>query len=391
MAIARRRLALVAAVAIASSGGACSVASLSYGELATELDGIVRVERTGRAGRLAYAPEAPTSAWYMLFVPLRPISGVLGFLFGARHATQLENPAGYARDLLAELPDEAGADLSRCTDTVLRLGYVAELDTNRASRVGALDGLAVIAANLQLGLFQSPELVGVVAEPERVAQARGQIELLSPERRSAPLDDAARQQWAAALESLTEHPLPQWFEQLALVDMLRAAWHAEPEAAAGVEVERALRRALRHFVEGALLRALQASAPDRVEVRLVAIDLVRRFGGPRIVPLLLAVVVPPPSRAVERLDPLVQLRLIHLCGQLHGELAYATLRLPGREAWEALAPADFLAQVVLNERAYYSLLRVPAIAALSLCLQRPRLDFDESWVEEWVRERQRQL
>src|SRR5690606_6122055 len=72
-------------------------------------------------------------------------------------------------------------------------------------------------------------------------------------------------------------------------------------------------------------------------------------------------------------DPLIQLRLIHYCGQLTGELAQRAVQLPGREAWEAISPTDFLATTVLSERDYYSKLRTPAIVALSWSLGRPKI------------------
>jgi hypothetical protein len=53
-----------------------------------------------------------------------------------------------------------------------------------------------------------------------------------------------------------------------------------------------------------------------------------------------------------------------------------------------VAPVDFLAQTILTEQAYYSKLRTPAMAALSLALGRPSLDPDPTWVRDWYRERQ---
>ena len=110
-------------------------------------------------------------------------------------------------------------------------------------------------------------------------------------------------------------------------------------------------------------------------------------------PLLLALMAAPGNEVrngKERFDPdpLVQLRLIHLCGQLSGELALQTIKLPDRADWELVAPVDFLCQTILNERDYFSKLRVPAVTALSLCLGRPQVDYDTGWVAAWFREHQ---
>jgi hypothetical protein len=87
-------------------------------------------------------------------------------------------------------------------------------------------------------------------------------------------------------------------------------------------------------------------------------------------------------------DPLVQLRLIHYCGQLQGELATTEVTLPGRKEWDSVAPVDFLANTVLTEQMYYSKLRTPALVALTWSLRRPRFDPDPGWVSAWRQQRQ---
>jgi hypothetical protein len=90
--------------------------------------------------------------------------------------------------------------------------------------------------------------------------------------------------------------------------------------------------------------------------------------------------------------PAFRLRLIHICGQLNQERALRAVRLPGREAWEPVAPVDFLVEMVLTPDAFLSPFQVPAQEALSRCLQRPRLQLDPTSlspagadVTEWVR------
>jgi hypothetical protein len=68
---------------------------------------------------------------------------------------------------------------------------------------------------------------------------------------------------------------------------------------------------------------------------------------------------------------------------LRGDLATASVRLPGRADWEAQSAQDFLVTTILNERSYDSKLRGPALVALTWSLQRDRVDPDLRWVELW--------
>ena len=214
---------------------------------------------------------------------------------------------------------------------------------------------------------------------------------MRPEARGAGSEwDAAA--YASALGALTRRPLSQWPDRLLLVEDLFELLLLESEPEAAAAVESALRAAMGHCVEGVLLRAVEDRDPRFVEVRLCAMEQIRALAGPRGVPLLLAVMSATPAQRARfepqfDPDPLVQLRLIHYCGQLRGEDATAEVRLPGRERWQVIAPVDFLAQTVLTEQAYYSKLRTPALVALSLSLGRASLDPDIGWVRSWYRER----
>ena len=117
-------------------------------------------------------------------------------------------------------------------------------------------------------------------------------------------------------------------------------------------------------------------------------EQIRRLAGPAAVPLLLALMsASPQERAAGQpafdTDTLVMLRLIHYCGQLPPDRAREVVRLPGRLDWEATSAAEFLAQTILSETAYYSELRAPAIVALTWCLGRPTIDLDPAGVRAW--------
>lgn len=107
-------------------------------------------------------------------------------------------------------------------------------------------------------------------------------------------------------------------------------------------------------------------------------------------PLLLAVMAIPDDGSRRAMvfdqDLLVNLRLIHYCGQLRGDLALTAVRLPDREAWQTVAPAEFLANMALNTSDYFAPLRTPAVTGLCLSLGRPRIDQDLGWVREWLQQ-----
>lgn len=391
----RRRAALAAGFAGLALLGGCSVAdNLSAGEILEEIDAIVRIEGTGDDRRIDYLERVQVSSWYMRAFLLVPVRGVLAWTFGRRQEVTLEHPSAHVRELLRELPDETGADLLTCAYSVSRFGWLAELDRNPETRVLALDGLAAMSGQLGLEPFAADfdELM-VPADQEALALARAGVLAGRPEARAgAAWPDASLEPYRDALATLTGRPLDGWAERLLLIEDLSALRAAENDRRVRPWIDAALRAALRHGIAGVLLRAVQSREPRLAEVRMCAMEQIRRLGGPRVVPLLLAVMASSPAqlaRGDSRFDPdpLVQLRLIHYCGQLSRDLAETAVRLPGRADWEATAPVDFLANTVLGEQEYYSRLRTPALVALAWCLRRERLDPDPNWVRAWREQR----
>ena len=380
----RSRLVRVAACTALLGAAACTVAdNLSSTEILTEVDAILRPEPQ----RIAYAQRAEVSSWYMrwwLFVPIR---GALGLVLGGTHEEELENPAAHVRDLMRELPDETGSDLITCAQAATRVAWVAELETNAQSRVVAVDGLAAMLAQLGESLFQGDlTRVGVVIEPARLAAARAGVGLGRPDKRGdAPFDDARRTGYVDALTELTSAPVDRPAARINLADDMIALYATEPDATARAAAEAALRASLRFVAESVLLRIVSGREAEFVELRLCAMEQIRRLGGPRTVPLLLAVMTATPeqsARGEPQFDrPLVHLALIHYAGQLSGELASTSVQLPGRTL--AYTPREFLAATVLKEDTHYSKLQTPALLALTWSLRRPRLDPDDAWVREW--------
>lgn len=376
--------------------GCTAADNLNYTEITTELDGIATFVGTGPSRQVQYAERAPVAAWYMRSPLTWPLRWPLGFLFGARHEGELDNAAGHVRELLVELPDEAAGDLVACSDAFVRLAMFAEVDPGVATQITAMACLSQLAVRLQLPMFAGAmESFGLQADPTRLAAARAAIRLGRPEQRPTQDWDAARAaNYREALATLVERPLPGWIDRLALVGELATLWQLETDAELRVHLGTVLRTATAQALELLLLRKVQGQQPELADVRLSAMQAIRSLGGPRTVPLLLAFMAAPANEvragSTRRFDPdsLVQLRLIHLCGQLRGELALQALHLPNRDAWEPIAPAEFLAMTVLNEQDYFSTLRIPAMAALALSLGLPRITYEVDWVAQWLKDRQ---
>ncbi|MFM1872210.1 MAG: hypothetical protein RL398_1632 [Planctomycetota bacterium] len=386
------RLALLCTFAASWSGlaGCTAADNLSYGDMMVELDNIVAVEGEGDARTIHYADEAETSYWYMRQFWLGPLRWPMGWIFGVRGNGKLEKPGLHVRQLLAELPDESGSGLEANVQLAIRCGWMASFDETAGCRVAALDTLATVATRLELAVLPcSPEELLVPVAPSTFEAARAMLAKHTPERRTAPLGAADRREVAEALAAATSAPLPMRDQRWLLVQELARLQAAEPDEELQPAIVAALRTALVRAVRGVLVDLCRDRDPKRSEIRLCALEHFRRFGGPESVPLLVALTAATPEQIREGQprfdpDPMIRLRLILYCGQLRGELARREISLPGIEGWAAVSPLDLLAQTAVTEQTYYSKLRVPALAGLSLALERPRIDDDIAWVRAWL-------
>ncbi|MGC6486046.1 MAG: hypothetical protein ACON4Z_00235 [Planctomycetota bacterium] len=369
--------------------GGCSVADvLTSEEILEELDEVVQVTGDREARQVVYADEAVVARDFMRWPALAPIRWPLAWMFGRRGELQLANPPYRVRELLRELPNETAGgwiqapDLLTCAAAASRFAWFAELDPSATTRICALDGISRVCRQLDLrpldGAFaalmqpQDPVVVASARDRARAATASMDLEALR-----------------AAVTEMTAQPLAVVADRILLVEELTEMLTRMEDPAAREPVADGLRAALAHCARGVLLSSLAGRSRELAEVRLCAMEQVRRLGGARAVPLMLAVMAASPAEranGVPHYDPdtLVQLRLIHYCGQLSPTLAAQVVRIPGRQDWEATTPAEFLARTVLSERDYYSQLRVPAIVALTWCLGRPSIDTDPAWVRAWI-------
>lgn len=416
-----RRPAVAAAFALglaaAAPLGGCSVAAnLTADELLNEVDKIVRVEGSAPDYRIGYVERVETTSWlrravgvwfeelfaWLLVTPLldaldgddeddeRDDASDLTISSSQFRSAppKLELPIDHVRVLLRELPDEVGDDLRFAGLASSRFAWIAHYDVYPLSRMVGLDGLLAVASAIELPVFQG-DLArhGFGAESPELAAACARVRSQRPQRKGpAPVGD--RSAYVADLAAAVAAPRQVAADRILLVETLTEALLAESEDGVRDTTAAALRAAYVHLVERLLIDLTQGREADDVDLRLCAMEHVRRLAGPAGVPFLLAVMAADASQASRGEaqydpDPLVRLRLIHYCGQLRGPLLDATLALPGRNGSVPAAPADFLAVTALTETAYTSRLRTPAITALSWALQRPRVEHDLGWIREW--------
>lgn len=414
------RAAAAALLLMALPCGGCSVAAnLSANEILKEVDAITRIEGSRPDYRVTYVDRAPTSSLLrrmLYFGGWLLFEIVAGFLDDDEEdegsddlsrtrrdqeedgnwvsaVPRLLQPVDHVRQLLLELPDEVGSDLRFAGLAASRFGWVAHYDVYPLSRIVAFDGLCRVADALDAPLFQGDLRRFRFAPPDAaVVEACGKVRDGRPRRGAAAIPEAARAGYVAGLAGCVDAPLAEPHARIALVEILTEAYLAETDAAVRERVGEALRRALTHLTEWLLIDLVRGRGPD-VDVRLCAMEQVRRAAGPAGVPFLLAVMVAEPERMARGEpaydpDPDVRLRLVHYCGQVRGERSNEVLLLEGRKGTVPLSPADFLAVTALNETAFTSKLRVPAITAMAWCVGRPRVDFDVAWIREWRAARQ---
>lgn len=383
--------------------GSCSVGNLRYQEVLSELDGVMQVvrqeDKPGKPLKLDYRDEAPVASWSLQFTPFLPLQPVLRALVGDAAVTKLPNPSEHARELAEALGDKAAGSLLKSADAATRLLQIASLDVSNLNRIVAIDALAKMCRAQDLPLL--PGLSDAASYPGVDPGLDDAIETL---RRARPasrddgrqLDDIARAQYAAALQTLTSRPLTTPERRVALVSDLANALRGESDPALRPVTAAALRQALQYGVDWLLLELLADRDAELQPTRLCVFDLLHAAGGGDAVPVLLAWMRAPSAAVRDGREPYeggsMRLRLIHACGQLDRERGARAVLLPGREAWEAVAPLQFLCEQILpavdpgaDTDPFGNPMRLPAQEALCWSLGR-LIDYDTAWVSAWYQE-----
>lgn len=395
----RRTSARVAlSVAAGFACAACSVTNLSYTQVVRDIDCAVEVEGEGDSERLLYRTQVEATWGIARWSLMNPFRWFLFPIFGERVTRELDNPSAYVRELACVLASKAGEDLGRCGAAAQRLVRIAELDPAPINRIVALIGLSQIATargvRLTEGLAElgpRPALLeGAVAWRDQFARHRPSVRV--PIGGLLPAADA--ESYLAAVRGLASRPLPNWRQRLALLEDLANAAAEERQRDLRAATDAALGAALDHAVRGCVVDAALGRNRELSEVRICALELLHRSGGADAVPLLLALIAASPQQIqegepqFEETDSL-RLRLVHMCGQLDEARAMRSARIAGREGWQEVAPAEYLARLALDGDPFLSTTALPAREALAFCLRRRDASPDpgqvagEDWVAEW--------
>ncbi|MHC4514880.1 MAG: hypothetical protein ACYTGW_01625 [Planctomycetota bacterium] len=337
-----------------------------------------RVQPEKEPEKLDYVEAPERLPWYV-----RQMEG-LGFDFLLTRLLNVkptpvaqENPSGYARERLVTLIDMVGDDLERGAQVAVRLLWVLEKDRNILNRVVSLRGVETIVHGL--GLDPMDPLLDTTddsaARRREVEAAETEMEQYWPGvREPGELGDDARQAFIAALDRELRSPLPTPRARRQLVLALARGYADETDGAMRTRLEAVLRRALSFATGLGLRNSLTANRP---EVRDVAIRAYRRLCGPIGVPYVLRrIAAPAGSKRGNPYDPdpTVRLTLVRLCSQLRGEPAMKSVH-------GGKMPVDFLYETAIADDE--AGLRQVALEGLALCLQRPKISFDEEWATTW--------
>lgn len=369
------RLAATAALLL---GVACSVHNLSYPQVAQDIDCAVEVEGAGDEERLVYRTEVEATWGIARWSLMKPFRWLLFAIFGERVERELENPSAYVRELAGVLAPKAGDDLLLCAGATQRLARIAELDPAPINRIVALTGLSQIAAARGISLTEG--LVELGPRPallERATGWRDDFARLRPSARApigGPLDPVDAKTYLDAISGLCARPLPSWRQRLALLSDLENATVDERQPQLLAPTTDAFAVALGHAIRNCVVEAATGRNRELLEVRICALELLHRSAGPDSVPLLLALVAASPEQIQEgepqfEENDALRLRLVHMCGQLDEARALRSMRIAGREDWQEVAPAEYLARLALDGDPFLSSTALPAREALAFCLQ----------------------
>lgn len=374
---------------------ACSVNNLSYDQILRDLDATVEVEGSGDDERLVYRTQVEATWGIARWSLMAPFRWFLFPLFGERVDRELENPSAYVRELAGALPEKAGGRIERRVATAQRLVRIAELDPSPRNRIMALEGLAQLAAAQGIALIEGiAELGPKPALLDSATAWRDAFAQFRPAARTpvgAPLQEADEAAYRAAIAGLCSRPLANWRQRLALLSDLANAYADEQQGELRDFTRSSLEVAFANAARASIVVATQGRGPELREVRLCAIELLHRSAGADSVPLLLALIAASPDQ-IQSGEPqfedsdALRLRLIHMCGQLQGDRALRTAKIAGREAWDEVAPAEFLVRMALDSDPFFSPTAIPAREALAFCIGRKSADPspDAGEAEDWV-------
>ena len=210
-----------------------------------------------------------------------------GWIFGTRTEDELDPPAGHVRELLLELPDETGSDLLICAGAITRLAWAGRVRDQCPDAGGRDRRLVAARATARAATVHgrvratggTAGTAGAAAGPRRRADPAAR-RCGRPRPGPRPSADPIRKRCRAS----PRHRWPSRWRASLLVQELTELRAEESDRALQPVADAALRAGIVHLVQGVLLRAVQGQAREYVELRLCAMEQIRRLGGPRTVP-----------------------------------------------------------------------------------------------------------
>ncbi|MHC5063890.1 MAG: HEAT repeat domain-containing protein [Planctomycetota bacterium] len=363
---------------------ACSCAG--YRTVIFEFDSATGLDlERGEPERLRYNPAPERWPWWVRNTEGTGLDWFAVFAFGLEPSPRVvENPSGYARERLAELPELAAGNLLRNAQVASRLLWIAEADEDHAlNQVVAIRGMAVIMRAYKVDPLNSARSADdSPAMQESILRDRRLLARLWPGRRSSRLTEDERAACLDALERLSARPAS---DSRMGRDFLRDLAYRLDE-----ESDRRLRSGIRGALQSVLglelseglINALNSpAAVVREEATLALYEL----SGPVAVPYCLAA-LQRRSTGAARFDPSSELRrtLVRICGQLRGPVLDQSF--PVVAGLQGPSPLRFLYETAHSDRVEG--LRTVAKEAISFCLDQP-VSFELSEIDQVWRERQR--
>ena len=158
--------------------------------------------------------------------------------------------------------------------------FIAEGSSCRYADPACVDSIAAIAKVVGVDLLTGLVERGLQLEPPADgAQALERFTSMRPAQRTppgGPLSEDERALYGAALGVLSARPLPHWSQRLALVADLSNAVRDEQQPDMRVAAQAALRSALHHALQWAVIDAAAGRNVELIEVRIRAIEELHR-------------------------------------------------------------------------------------------------------------------
>jgi hypothetical protein len=357
----------------------------TYRGLLKEVDSVVGfdAQNFGEPARIEYSPKALRHPWMIRALGWFHFDAFTENVLGLkRQWITLKDPAGFLRNRIPRLVEEAESRLDYLGEASWRLLLITDKDPSDLNRSLAMGGLTKVLGILAPGFDPGDQrlLFGFPEEFERKAvPLLKKMETYWPGLRKESLQGEKRDEFATLLRDLTYLPAGNLFQERGRIRLLLEALAQETDPG------------LQHLVAGYLFESLRRGClhglvlglSDRLspEVRVTAVNSFYSLGRTKALPWILAqlkqnmAAVFGPTGPVDS-SPDVRRRLAVLCASIspsEGDLEYG----------KGPSPFAFMYQLAFEDEDRG--LRLFAREIFSWILHRP-MDKEGAWIPKWWRE-----